>query len=150
MKRATTHLLQIVIYIAALLAIEIAVCAFGYLAKLAFVSYEVGGWHINRALQNAVSVNLIRALFYFPIQIPILYVLTKYLAHSQYSKMLLTLANPVLYLLVSVVYSLVFEFTRDYFKKDFFYFILAATCISPLIIWFSKFFTRPFQSLLSK
>jgi hypothetical protein len=132
--------ITIIVYGLSLSIIEYFILLICFLME-GFILYSVPKEIIKGAFREAAEVSLMRFIFYF-----IFWVITMSIFHYK-----INIKSPILklavlnfgfYILFSVVLSLFFPFAKEYYTSTFFYFLLIATFLSPIILNFIPYFNK--------
>ena len=127
-----------------LMAIEYVLCVlFFYLEDI--YKYDVNS-SLSYNLRGASEVNALRLIFYFPLWLITMYYLFDGINKKRYPALRLAAANCVLYILISVIMSIVFS-AGAFFGYSFFYFLIISTLISPFILWVIPFGNKLIKSI---
>ncbi len=88
---------------------------------------------IQTSTKYSMEVNLMRLIFYFPLWVACIYMISDKIKIKNII-LKVALLNVLLYLLLSAIYSLIFPFSIEYFQRLFFYFLTISTFVSPFIM----------------
>jgi hypothetical protein len=95
--------------------------------------YAIPFTKFNRAIRDANEISAVRFIFYFTFWVlAIIFLYDK--INIKYHVLKLALVNCSLYVIISFVMVLFFPFASEYFTESFFYFLVLATLLSPLIL----------------
>lgn len=122
---------RFIAYTFLLILIETGICILLFEARLFFVKYKVGSWHIAKAIRDAIEVNLVRLIIYYLFYVVLFYYL---LNTKKWKRRLFQIAviNCGIYVAISLVFSLFGA--AEYLTAAFFYFQIAATFLSPFVL----------------
>jgi hypothetical protein len=112
---------------------ETVICFLCFIGELLIPPMRMDQWHIENAVRNAWQINMLRFIFYYAIYVFVFYFFMKFVAWRRRG-LQAAVANCVLYIAISLVYSGILPETFEYFSSDFFYFLVAATFMSPLLL----------------
>lgn len=97
------------------------------------ITYSIPVTKLNRALREANEISTVRFIFYFAFWVLAIYFLYDKI-NIKYPVLKLALINCTLYIAISILMTLFFPFTAEYFTQTFFYFLVIATLISPFVL----------------
>jgi len=126
-------IIRYVIYTILLMVTETILCFLAFVGELLIPPARMDRWHIENAVRNAWQINMLRGIFYYGIYVVCFYFFMK-LVRWKRRGLQAAVANCALYTGISLVYSVVLPETADYLSEDFFYILVAATFVSPLLL----------------
>jgi len=105
------------------------------------IRYSVPVTRMGGALRDVSELFLLRLIFYF-----VLWVIGVRLLYGVINlrnpALKLAVVNCLLYLVISLIMTIFIPGTRDFFQRDFFFFLVAATFISPFVLFRLPFWGR--------
>jgi hypothetical protein len=125
-------IIRYVFYTMLLMVTETILCFLAFVGELLIPPARVDRWHIENAVRNAWQINMLRGIFYYGIYVVCFYFFMK-LVRWKRRGLQAAVANCVLYTGISLLYSVVLPDTADYLFADFFFILVAATFVSPLL-----------------
>lgn len=95
--------------------------------------YNIQATSIKGALRDSNEITAARFVFYFTFWVIFTYFFYGKI-DSKYSLLKLAIVNCLLYVSLSLIITLFFPFTIDFFGQTFFFYLIIATFISPFIL----------------
>ncbi|GGB25053.1 hypothetical protein [Puia dinghuensis] len=125
--------IRYILYTILLMVIETIICIVCFEGELLIPPRRVDSWHLGNAVRDALQINMVRFMFYYAIYFVPFYLFMR-LVKWKRRTLQAAVANCGLYVAISLVYSVLLPDTFDYFSSDFFYILVAATFLSPLLL----------------
>jgi asparagine N-glycosylation enzyme membrane subunit Stt3 len=96
------------------------------------ISYGFNGFD-QQILRHTNDICGVRFILYFWIWLILMLNINRGI-YLKFSTKYLSILNPLLYVFISAIMVLIFPFAIDYYKENFFYYLIFATSLSPVIL----------------
>ena len=125
-------LLNIILFGVSLSMIEYIILLFFFQLE-SVIKYSIPITKLSGALRGANEISAVRFIFYFGFWVLVMYFLHNKV-NIKYPILKFALLNCALYVALSGLMTLIFPFAKEFFKEEFFYYLIIATLISPFIL----------------
>ncbi len=128
--------ISLLLYSLILYSIEFILCISLFFIESSIL-YGLKPLTFGVAVESSIEVNALRFILYFPFNILLIYMFHSFFKEIE-CKIKYSIFNTCCYLFICIIYISVFFGAVEYFNRTFFYFLIIATFLSPIIANLSR------------